>query len=266
MSGPEHGATTADGRSDRNQRLVLALDGFEGPIDLLLTLAREQKVDVSRLSILQLADQYLEFVAHARVLRLELAADYLVMAAWLAYLKSRLLLPVQENDEDAPSAAEMAEALAFQLRRLESMQDASVRLMGHPRLGRDVFARGAPDGMTVTTRTVYSVSLYELLSGYADTRRRARGVGNLTIERSRLFSVEAVIERFERLLGRLPDWQSIAAFLPPNIAGGIVQRSAVASTLGAALELAKAGRLHIRQDGTFGPIFIRSAEPGPPDG
>ena len=160
---------------------VLRLDGFEGPIDLLLTLARQQKVDLTKLSILQLAEQYLEFVEQARTHRLDLAADYLVMAAWLAYLKSRLLLPADEADQEEPSGAAMAAALQFQLLRLEGMRDAAVRLFARPRLGLDTFARGAPDGIRLTTRPVYDANLFDLLSAYGAIQRREDDPAPLTI-------------------------------------------------------------------------------------
>ena len=236
--------------------LVVELDGFEGPIDMLLNLAREQKVDLTKISILQLADQYLAFIAEARRLRLELAADYLVMAAWLAYLKSRLLLP-EPQPEDEPSGAEMAAALAFQLQRLEAMQQAGVRLMARPQLGRDVFARGAPEGLRLVSRIVYDVGLYDLLRAYGEGRRRGEG-GVLEIRAAELYSMDDALERLGRWLGRLPDWRSLMSFLPDGGGTGLVGRSAVAATFAASLELARAGRVQLRQDAAFGPIWLRS--------
>jgi len=246
-----------DRREERQLDLFLDLDGFEGPIDLLLVLAREQKVDLTKISILALAEQYLSFITRARSLRLEIAADYLVMAAWLAYLKSRLLLPVQEEQEVEPTAEEMAEALAFQLRRLEAMQEAAVRLMARPRLGEQVFPRGAPGGLQVVSAIRYELPLFDLLRAYAAQRNR-RQASRLTIEPGRLHSVEAALQRLQRLLGRTPDWQTLSAFLPRGLKGDIVGRSGVASTLLAALELAKDGRLSLRQDRQFGPIWVRT--------
>lgn len=234
----------------------LDLEGYEGPIDVLLRLAREQKVDLTKISILALADQYLAFVGRARRLRLELAADYLVMAAWLAYLKSRLLLPEPSEGEE-PSGAEMAAALKFQLQRLQAMQDAGARLMALPRLGRDVFARGAPAPLRVVTTTTYEVSLYELLRAYGGVRRRTEVV-SLRIDPSELFSVDEAIHRLGRLLGAVPEWRVLSSFLPPELRGGLIWRSALATTLAASLEMSRQGRLEIRQDGPFRPIYLRS--------
>lgn len=240
--------------------LVVDLEGYEGPIDVLLALARQQKVDLLHISILQLADQYLTFIAEARRLRLEIAADYLVMAAWLAYLKSRLLIPQQEEDEE-PSGPEMAEALAFQLRRMEAMQQAGANVMLLPRLGRDVFSRGSPDGVKIRRVPVYDLSLYELLKAYGDQQKRHIS-GPLEIAATEIYSVDDALERLGSILGRLPDWQTLETFLPQGLRGrGIVQRSAVASTFAASLELAKSGRLELRQTGTFGPIYLRSRAP-----
>ncbi|MFT7571189.1 MAG: segregation and condensation protein A [Paracoccaceae bacterium] len=238
--------------------LVLDLDGFEGPIDLLLTLARQQKVDLAKMSILKLAEQYLAFITAAKQLRLEVAADYLVMAAWLAYLKSRLLLPATEEDEEA-SGPELAEALTFQLRRLDSMRDAGEKLLVMPRLGRDVFRRGAPEGMEVIRTAVYEVSLYDLLKAYGDNRRRATG-SHLTIEASQLFSLSDAIERLRGVIGEVRDWTSLSAFLPEDLMDGLFMRSAVASTFAASLEMVKEGKADIRQSSAFGPIFIKGKE------
>ncbi|MDC0033010.1 segregation/condensation protein A [Alphaproteobacteria bacterium] len=236
--------------------LVVDLEGYEGPIDMLLVLARQQKVDLLHISILQLANQYVAFISEARRLRLEVAADYLVMAAWLAYLKSRLLLPEPEED-DEPSGTELAEALAFQLRRLEAMQQAGTKVMELPRLGRDVFARGAPEGVRVTRIPVYDLSLYELLKAYGNQQRSGQNDA-LEIAPTEICSVDDALERLGRILGRLPDWQILMTFLPDRLMEGIVYRSAVASTFAASLELAKSGQLEIRQSGTFGPIYFRS--------
>lgn len=238
--------------------LVLDLDGFEGPIDLLLTLARKQKVDLAKMSILTLANQYLAFITAAKHLRLEVAADYLVMAAWLAYLKSRLLLPETEEDEEA-SGPELAEALTFQLRRLDSMRGAGEKLLVMPRLGRDVFRRGAPEGMEVVRTAVYEVSLYDLLKAYGDNRRRATG-SHLTIEASQLYSLSDAIERLRGVIGEVRDWTSLSAFLPEDLVDGLFMRSAVASTFAASLEMVKDGKANIRQSSAFGPIFIKGKE------
>jgi segregation and condensation protein A len=236
--------------------LVVDLEGYEGPIDMLLALAREQKVDLTRISILQLADQYLAFISAARHLRLEIAADYLVMAAWHAYLKSRLLLP-EPAQADEPTGAELAAALTHQLQRLEAMQQAGARLMARPQLGRDVFARGAPEGLPRVLKPVYEATLYELLRAYGDQRQRKEG-SVLHIEAPELYSMDDALHRLARILGRVPEWRTLMSFLPPGLRGGIVERSAVAATFAAGLELARAGKLQLRQDNPFGPIYLRS--------
>jgi segregation and condensation protein A len=236
--------------------LVVDLAGYEGPIDMLLTLAREQKVDLTKISILQLADQYLAYIAAVRRLRLEIAADYLVMAAWLAYLKSRLLLP-EPQPPDEPSGAELAAALTHQLQRLEAMQQAGARLMAGPQLGRDVFPRGAPEGLPKVLRPIYSATLYELLKAYGDQRQRKESAV-LHIEAPELYSMDDALQRLGQMLGRVPDWRMLATFLPPGLRGGIVRRSAIAATFAASLELARAGKIQLRQDSAFGPIFLRS--------
>lgn len=253
-------ATDFEDQSDAERRsdadFVLDLEGYEGPIDTLLGLAREQKVDLTKISILALADQYLAFVTRAARLRLELAADYLVMAAWLAYLKSRLLLP-EPNQEEEPSGAEMAAALKFQLQRLQAMQDAGARLMALPRLGRDVFPRGEPAPLRVVSTITYDASLYELLKAYGRIRRHGE-VTSLRIDPGELYSVDEAMHRLRRLLGAAPGWQALFSILPRELRGGLVWRSAVASTFGATLEMSRRGRVEIRQDGPFRPIFVRS--------
>lgn len=241
-----------------DQDLVLDLDGFEGPIDLLLNLARQQKVDLARISILRLAEQYLDFIAAARRLRLEIAADYLVMAAWLAYLKSRLLLPEPDPGEEA-SAPELADALALRLRRLDAMRNAGENLLQRPRLGRDVFARGAPEGIEVFQSHVYEVSLFDLLKAYGDNRRRADS-SQLTIETSNLYSLSDALERLSRQIGHTVEWTALAAFFPEEMTDALIFRSAVASTLAASLELVRDGKAAIRQPNAFGPIQIRGKE------
>jgi segregation and condensation protein A len=246
---------------EEGDRLVVDLEGFEGPLDLLLALAREQKVDLKRLSILRLADQYLAYIAGARRLRIEIAADYLVMAAWLAYLKSRLLLPVPVEGEE-PTAQEMAAALAFQLQRLQAMQEAGSRLMCRPRLGVDVFPRGAPEGLRRVRTSVFSATLYDLLAAYGAQQRRHVDV-TLHIAPSEFYSVDDALKRLRRLLGRTPDWQSLSSVLPPELKGGVATRSALAATFMASLELARSGKLQLRQTTPFGTIYIRPV-PGEP--
>lgn len=245
--------------------LVVDLEGFAGPLDLLLALARDQKVDLARISILALAEQYLDFIQQARRLRLEIAADYLVMAAWLAYLKSRLLLPVEEGGEE-PTAAEMAAALQFQLRRLEAMRDAAARLFARPRLGMDVFARGAPEGIRVITHAKYDASLFELLSAYGSIQRRGKAEP-LTIEQFELFSMDEALGRLRRVLVGAPEWATLMSFLPEDLRDGLPRRSAIAATFAASLELVRDGHAQIRQDSRFGPIFFRRNpdDPNPED-
>ena len=249
-------AEAAPGNAEIGAELIVRLDGFEGPIDLLLTLARDQKVDLTKISILGLAEQYLTFIEEAQQLRLEIAADYLVMAAWLAYLKSRLLLPSSEDDEE-PTGAELAAALSYQLQRLESMRTAAGALVARPLLGRDVFARGAPEGIRVSTRSIYDATLFELLQAYGSTQRRQRPAP-LRIEQMELFSMDDALGRLSSVLGKVPDWSALSNFLPEGIEDELVRRSAVAATFAASLELVRKGQAELRQDQLFGPIFFRS--------
>lgn len=240
----------------------LALEGYEGPIDVLLQLARDQKVDITRISILALADQYLAFIQNLKRLRLEVAADYLVMAAWLAYLKSRLLIPEPETVDGEPSGAEMAAALAFQLQRLQAIRDAGQKLMEQPRLGLDVFARGEPQAIQVISTTVYPLTLYDLLKVYGEIKGR-QAHPMLRIPPTDLYSVEDAIERLGRMLGELPGWRSLSAFLPHDLGAGTLRwRSALASTFAASLEMVKQGKARVRQDGTYGPIYLQGVREG----
>jgi segregation and condensation protein A len=246
-----------DPRDPRDAFLV-DVDGYEGPLDVLLELARAQKVDITQVSIVQLADQYLAFVAEARQRNLELAADYLVMAAWLAYLKSRLLLP-DMDDDDQPSGAEMAAVLAFQLRRLEAMRNIGAKLLERDQLGRDFFARGAPEPFTVTRVSVLDADLHDLMRAYGDMRRRAIP-DHMAIEPGKLHTVEQALERLQRMLGQSMEWANLWEFLPEDIKDPLLRRSAMASTFAATLELAREGKARIRQSGTFGPIFISGTD------
>ena len=239
---------------------VVDLDGYEGPIDVLLKLAREHKLDLTKISILALADQYLAFIAKVQRTNLELAADYLVMAAWLAYLKSRLLLP-DLGEEDEPTGEEMAAALAFQLQRLEAMQNAGQKLMARSRLGQDFFTRGAPETFRALINPVLEVTLFDLLKAYGDQRRRIEG-GTLHIEAFEIHTVEDALRRLKSLIGSTPDWQSLWRFLPEGVLEGLVQRSAIASTFAASLEMAREGKIKLRQSGPFGPIYLKPAGPG----
>jgi segregation and condensation protein A len=239
--------------------LHLDLAGYDGPLDVLLALAREQKVDLLKISMVELVDQYLGFIATARRLRLEIAADYLVMAAWLAYLKSRLLLP-PDPEEEEPSGEMMAEALAFQLRRLEAMRDAGEKLFELPLLGREVFGRGAPEGIPVHREPVYETSLYELLQAYADQKLRVDS-RVLEIEPSAYFSLDDAVGRLRSLMGEVPDWTDLMRFLPEDLRDPDLVRSAVATTFAASLQLAKEGLARLQQARNFGPIHIRRADP-----
>jgi segregation and condensation protein A len=239
-------------------QLVLDLDGFEGPIDLLLSLAREQKVDLAKISILALADQYLVYVRNASNLRLELASDYLVMAAWLAYMKSRLLLP-KEEDEGEESGEVLAEALAFQLRRLDAMRAAGQRLFALNLLGRDVFGRGDPEEIKLIYHPFYEVSLPDLLASYAAHRRRGV-ISQMSIEASSIYSVESAVYRLSSLLGHAMEWMDLKKFLPVELVDSLVARSALASTFAASLELAKEGKIEVQQSVSFGPIYVRARQ------
>lgn len=233
---------------------ILDLEGFEGPIDLLLTLAREQKVDLARISILALAEQYLAFIQRARDLRLEIAADYLVTAAWLAYLKSRLLLPAPPDD-DEPSAETLAENLAWRLRHLDAVRRAGEQLFERPCLGRERLARGRPEGIAILRRSRFRMSLHELLEAYVDQRLRAQE-HRLVVARPPAMRVEEALARICALLGG-PDWQNLLGFLPPGLMDDALRRSAIAASFAAALELAREGLIELSQAGPFGPIYVR---------
>ncbi|PWC84975.1 chromosome segregation protein ScpA [Azospirillum sp. TSH100] len=251
--------TPAAAEASPSEQLLLVLDGFEGPLDMLLALGRDQKVDLTRISILELADQYLSFVAEARKVRLELAADYLVMAAWLAYLKSRLLLPEPEGEE--PSGEDMAAALAFQLQRLEAMKGVAEKLFARPRLGIEIHPRGAPEDLDLRRKSVYEVTLFDLLRAYGQQRARKES-GVLHITPVRLYSMEEAVQRLSSLLGRMPDWATLASFLPGGEGGALLTRSALAAHFAATLELAKAGRVELRQEGAFAPLYVRGRASG----
>jgi segregation and condensation protein A len=258
--------SAADLVTDETDNLLLNIDGYEGPIEILLDLARNQKVDITKISILQLARQYLVFIERAQKMNLELAAEYLVMAAWLAYLKSRLLLPRQDNDNE-PSAAEMAEALQFQLRRLEAMQNAAQKFRELPQLGQKVFARGQPEGLGVRTHVTWDVSLFDMLRAYGDIQQR-RNDGRYDLPHYNLMSMDEAIIRMNRMLGKLPKigafsaWTTLESFVPEGIKDRLFGRSALASTLTASLELAKQGLIEIRQDGIYRPVYMRAKGEG----
>lgn len=237
---------------------IVDLDGYEGPVDVLLSLAREQKVDLTQISILALADQYLAFMHKARQSNLDLAADYLVMAAWLAYLKSRLLLPDIEDD-DEPSGEEMASALQFQLQRLEAMQEAGAGLMGRDQLNRNFFPKGSPEKINRESRFMWDVTLYDLLKAYGDSKCRGDMGSPLHIEAFEIYTVENALSRLRGLLGNIPSWQDLWSYLPDNLTDGLLRRSAIASTFAASLELAKEGKIKISQAETFGAMYVKDA-------
>lgn len=241
--------------------LVIDVGGFEGPLDLLLHLARTQKVDLARISVLALAEQYLLFVDSARRVRIELAADYLVMAAWLAYLKSKLLIPQQVRQDDGPSGEEMAATLAFRLKRLEAMREAATRLINRNRLGRDVFARGAPEHIPERNGQTFEASLYDLLHAYANLRQR-QAVMQVTIERRKVWSLVEARELLTGLIGEIGDWTALQHYLlqymPPAD-----RVTATASAFAASLELVREGKLEMRQEGAFQPLYMRRAADRP---
>jgi segregation and condensation protein A len=236
--------------------LVLELDGFEGPLDLLLVLARNQKVDLTKLSILHLAEQYLAYIEAARELRLEVAADYLVMAAWLAYLKSKLLLPEKEQPDDGPSGQELAAQLAFRLKRLDAMREALARMMGRKRLGIDLFARGMPEGIRIVRSSIYQASIFDLLKAYAEQRQR-NAVTEVKWGGRVVWSIKQARERLASLLGREPDWAVLDKFLDEYKPSPVLGRTVTASSFGATLELAREGQLEIRQSQPFGPLYLK---------
>lgn len=239
------------------ETFLVDLDGYEGPLDMLLALARTQKVDLRKISVLKLAEQYLTFVATADRLRIELAADYLVMAAWLAFLKSRLLLPPPHEDGE-PSGEELAARLTFQLERLEAMRKVAARIMARDQLGQDFFARGAPEAVSIAQRTEWTASLSDLLNAYSRIRTREQ-YRPLQVDRSEVYAIDAALERLRRLVGAVPEWADLANFLPEDWRAHPARRkSAMASSFVATLELAKQGLIDLRQDETFAPILVRA--------
>lgn len=236
--------------------LIIDVEGFEGPLDLLLDLARTHKIDLARISILALADQYIAFIDKARSMRLELAADYLVMAAWLTYLKSRLLIP-QPPKEGEAEPQDMAQRLAFRLQRLQAMRDAAQKLMDGPQLHRDVFERGAPEPLVVETQTEYGDTLIDLLKAYAERRQRKMVHQTYTVKKQATWSIKVARETLERLIGRMDDWGPLDHWLQSYMAKADTRRSVRASSFTACLELAREGVIEIRQDDAFSPLFMR---------
>lgn len=236
--------------------LYLELDGWEGPLDLLLDLARRQKVDLRKISILELVDQYLTYIERAEALRLELAADYLVMAAWLAYLKSALLLPREEQED--PSPEELALRLQLRLQRLAAMREAAARLMGRDRLGRDVFARGAPEGLRIDRKHKWQCDWFALVQAYGQVKARTAPVVHMVRDRM-VMTLDSALSRVSSMLGVNLDWMELRDFLPPH-ADPRLKRSALASSFVAALELARLGKAELRQEETFGPLMMRGVK------
>jgi len=240
-------------------RLVVDVEGFEGPLDLLLALARTQKVDLAKISVLALAQQYLDFIAEVRHLRLEIAADYLVMAAWLAFLKSKLLLPAEPSEEGEPSGAELAALLAFRLKRLHAMREVSAQLMTRKRLGRDVFARGLPQPIHITRKSVYDANVYDLLKAYSQQRQRTATL-SLRMRPRTVWSLKEARDELERLLGMNLDWAPLDRLLSEFLVEPELRRTALASGFTATLEMTREGKLEIRQSKSFAPLLIRRRE------
>ena len=246
-AGGERAGLEADFRVD--------VDGYEGPLDLLLDLARRQKVDLSRISVLALAEQYLEFIEAARRVRLELAADYLVMAAWLAYLKSRLLLPAPPKGEE-PDPRELAASLARRLKRLQAIRVAAEQLMERPRLDRDLFLRGAPEGLDVVNAPRYRASLFDLLTAYARQRQK-QALSHVSFKTRQVWSLAEAREALERILGMAVEWTTLDNYLIDWVASPSQARTVRASTFSASLEMVREGLIDLRQDRAFAPLWLR---------
>ncbi|MXQ13278.1 segregation and condensation protein A [Microvirga makkahensis] len=263
---PFEDAEPAADRAESEPALLVDVDGFEGPLDLLLELARRQKVDLHRISILALAEQYIAFVEEARRMRLELAADYLVMAAWLAYLKSRLLLPEPPKGEE-PSAEELATALALRLRRLEAIREAAKKLGERSLLGRDVFARGAPEPVVVNRNARYEATLYDLLRAYAQ-QRQVQFNSKVSLHKRTVWSLIDARQTLERLVGHLNDWVTLETYLMEYMVEPAMRPTVLASALSATLEMVREGKLTVRQDEAFAPVWVKPvsdpAETGAP--
>jgi segregation and condensation protein A len=259
---PEEREDVSDWEQDDGQApsagetLVVDVEGFEGPLDLLLALARTQKVDLARISVLALAQQYLDFINEARRLRLEIAADYLVMAAWLAFLKSKLLLPAEQDEDGEPTGEELAQLLAFRLKRLDAMREAAAQLMTRKRLGRDVFARGMPEPLRISRKSTYQADLYDLLKAYAQQRQRT-AVRTWQVRQRTVWSLKEAREELERLLGMTCDWAPLDQLLAEFLVGPELRKTALASGFTATLEMTREGALEIRQAKLFAPLLVR---------
>ena len=258
MTAPEDTTFEADlapERASDEPALVVDVEGFEGPLDLLLALARQQKVDLAKISILALADQYLAFIEEARKLRLELAADYLVMAAWLAYLKSRLLLP-ETNAPEGQSAEDMAIALAMRLKRLEAIRDVAERLFGRPQLDRDVFVRGQPEPIAHIKRPQWSATLYDLLSAYAQQRQKT-ALAHVRVAKRTVWSLAEAREALERLIGQSTDWTRLDQYLISYVVEPSLAPTVFASSFASSLELVREGLMELHQQSPFAPLYVR---------
>jgi len=249
---------SADDAAEEGQALILDIDGYEGPLHLLLELARMQKVDLARLSILELADQYVDFIKQAQNLRIELAADYLVMASWLAYLKSRLILPSLDGEELAPEAEEMAAHLAFRLQRLEAMRLASNGLFKLHVTGQAVFVRGAPEGLRSRTSPLYQAEIFDLIKAYGEIRSQSV-MRHHKLPKPLVLALDEARVRLSRAMGMRDDWARLDDLLPKpdDFETPLPLRSIRASSLLAGLELAKEGKLELKQTKAFAPIYLR---------
>jgi segregation and condensation protein A len=250
---------TGEDRLEAGDQLVVDVEGFEGPLDLLLALARTQKVDLAKISVLALAQQYLDFISEARRLRLEIAADYLVMAAWLAFLKSKLLLPSEPSEEGEPTGAELAALLAFRLKRLHAMREASAQIMTRKRLGRDVFARGLPEPIRITRQSVYDANVYDLLKAYSQQRQRT-AVQSLRMKPRTVWSLKEARSELERLLGMNLDWAPLDQLIAEFLVEPELRKTALASSFTATLEMTREGELEIRQAKSFAALLVRRRE------
>jgi segregation and condensation protein A len=248
----------ANDAAAEEQSLVVDVEGFEGPLDLLLALARQQKVDLAKISILALANQYLSFIEEARKLRLELAADYLVMAAWLAYLKSRLLLP-DANTPEGESAEDMATALALRLKRLEAIRDVAERLLGRAQLDRDVFARGQPEPIAHIKHPQWTATLYDLLSAYAQQRQQS-ALGHVRLAQRTVWSLAEARDVLERLIGRSADWSRLDEYLLTFVVEASLVPTVFASSFASTLELVREGLMEVHQQAAFTPLYVRKRQ------
>jgi segregation and condensation protein A len=245
------------------EAFVVDVAGFEGPLDLLLALARTQKVDLAKISVLALVEQYLVFIGEAQKIRLELAADYLVMAAWLAFLKSRLILPREETPDDQPSGEELAARLAFRLMRLEAMRNAAAQLMTRKRLDRDVFARGMPEGVKTIRDRQYSAEIFDLLKAYAEQRQHRAAKRTHVVKKRQVWSIKDARQRLEALVGHSTgEWVQLDMFLEQYLPAPDLARTAVASSFGATREMARDGVIELRQEQAFAPIYMRRRTAG----